>query len=139
MAAKTASNTYYVIDTTQTNWVSSGPSFGSQTQISNVLGYSFHLRPNPSDNATIQAQLEIVIYDTVSNQAIINQAPQVIPDGYSDFGGIKPKKYLRSRAGDVIAIKVSGGPGSNYGDFYVVDSGIPFGASGDATLVGTNT
>jgi hypothetical protein len=139
LAAKTTTTTYWVIDTTQTNWVSSGTSFGSQTQISNVIGYRFDMRPVPADTATIQAQIEVVVYDTSSNAAIIAQGPAVIPDGYTDFKGLQPHKYLRSRAGDVIAIKVSAGPGSNYGDFYVTDASIAFGASGDAVLLGTNT
>jgi hypothetical protein len=136
MAAKTTTATYYIVNL-GTGAITSGPSHSSQTSIANVLGFNLFFRPNPSDTSTIQAQLEVVVYDTTSNAAIIAQGSQVIPDGYTDFKGFQPRKYIRTRAGDVVDIVVNAGPATNEQDFYVTDASIPFGASGDAVLTGS--
>jgi hypothetical protein len=142
MAAKTTTGQYWVVNM-GTGVITVGPSYGAgQAVIPNVLGYTLHFRPIPREpyaTATVQVQLEVIVYDTVSNAAIAKQAPQVIPNGYSDFKGFQPKKALRTRAGDVVCIIVNAGPSVNQQDFYASDSSVPFGQSGDATLVGTNT
>lgn len=137
MAAKTTTATYYIITLGTPNTISSGPLYGSQTAITNIVGYQLFLRPNPHDSATTQAQLQITVYDTASNAAIIAQGPQVIPDGYTDYKGFKPLRYITTRAGDVVCITVNAGPATNQQDFYVTDASLSFGASGDAVLTGS--
>lgn len=138
MAAKTAAGVYYIVNfAAQT--VSSGPSYASQTPIANVVGFRVDFKTNPKKMTAVQAQLEVAVYDTTSNAAIAKQGPQVIPNGYTDYKGVMPLKFIRSRSADVICITVDGGPGANQGDFYATDATVPFGQSGDAVLLGTNT
>lgn len=142
MAAKVASGLYYVVNM-GTGVITVGPQYGAgQAAIPGVLGYSLHFRPIPAEpyaTAQVQVQLEIIVYDTVSNAAIAAQGPQVIPGGYGDFKGFQPRKYMRTRSGDVVCITTNNNAGANQQDFYATDATIPFGASGDAVLVGTNT